>query len=335
MDASVKVILLVKSRPELYDVNHPDYGNKRHHTIVWKQLAGKMGVKVQHLKAKWNSLRNSYARTIRQEILNPNAPEKSWYLKSCMSFLKPHVAHKIKRSQYLEKIRNGELLDDDDSQNTDFNDIDESTNMDEEKDDEIIVNSPLHNNNEFEDEHIEIENQPIDYIESSSQALTTVHDFTINEDKTKDRSKKTKEHNLDNKNLTVQENRNLLKKKSTDKNITESVDKTPEISFNIRQDDDQELNKKVTLKPTKIKKIRSKNFDQILELLGRYCTEHMTTAYEVESDSLFFQSILSDFQKLSDKKKRKFKTRVLSELNDLLDETESENVPKNIISNCQ
>lgn len=324
MDTSIKVILLVKSKPELYDVHHPDYGNKRHHTFVWKELANKMCVKVQHLKAKWNSLRNSYARTIRPEILDPNAPEKNWYLKTQMDFLRPHVIHKIKRSKYLEKIRNGDLFEED-SQMIDLNDLDESHDIvaDDSNKTNFTINSPIQEDIQsncccvnFDIDHVDAENQPIDFLEGGSHGImTTVHDFTVQDENKQNQqtSPAVIDEQMIKKDIDSSDTQNFFKisEKSTsaitatanNNSIDKNVSANERSSSNLNKKNSNSSDKVSNCEKTEKLLEKSENHDDSLEV--NIDTEDNADNFDDIDDRYYYKKSKYKFKKMKKEKTKK------------------------------
>ncbi|XP_060866685.1 transcription factor Adf-1-like [Metopolophium dirhodum] len=85
------LVSLIEKRPSIYDFKHKDHSNRTVQDKLWEEISKEMDVSVSVCKSKWTSLRNSYARELR-EIKNKKSgsaasKKRKWYLFESMSFL--------------------------------------------------------------------------------------------------------------------------------------------------------------------------------------------------------------------------------------------------------
>ncbi|XP_058445870.1 transcription factor Adf-1-like [Malaya genurostris] len=84
----------VKLRPELYDKSLKAYRKPGATDNAWAEIANALGVKVENCKKRWKSLRDTFIKYFRQEILADSIPgmkRKKWIYYEHMSFLRSHV----------------------------------------------------------------------------------------------------------------------------------------------------------------------------------------------------------------------------------------------------
>ncbi|XP_055913033.1 uncharacterized protein LOC129946746 isoform X1 [Eupeodes corollae] len=87
-----KLISLIRDRPTIYGPR-PKRGKKKHQRILdelWKEVALQMNRSVRECKLKWTTLRNCYARLLREERLH-KVKKRHWHLRNEMSFLRGHI----------------------------------------------------------------------------------------------------------------------------------------------------------------------------------------------------------------------------------------------------
>ncbi|XP_045482098.1 uncharacterized protein LOC123686145 [Harmonia axyridis] len=90
----------VKLHPFLFDVNHPEYKNKRKKNEVWDAIAVVLSSNSNgvELKSKWKNLRDNYAKYLRWQkkprgqTANLLNRYKAWPWASHMEFLKPYIS---------------------------------------------------------------------------------------------------------------------------------------------------------------------------------------------------------------------------------------------------
>ncbi|XP_069678801.1 uncharacterized protein [Periplaneta americana] len=90
-----KLIVLVEQRPSIYNYTLRDHHNKNVIEQLWQEVANEIhGVTSAECKAKWNVLRSSYSRYLREVKKIRDLPsgsaaqnKKKWYLADSMSFL--------------------------------------------------------------------------------------------------------------------------------------------------------------------------------------------------------------------------------------------------------
>ncbi|XP_030746732.1 uncharacterized protein LOC115875416 isoform X2 [Sitophilus oryzae] len=93
---------------DLYNYHLKDHHNRELRDALWDEIALEMKAPVADCKTKWNSLRNSYARQLREIKNNPigaaSSKKKIWYLFDSMSFLKDFMSqHKKMRSSNYDE----------------------------------------------------------------------------------------------------------------------------------------------------------------------------------------------------------------------------------------
>ncbi|XP_058821884.1 transcription factor Adf-1-like [Topomyia yanbarensis] len=84
----------VKLRPALYDKSLKAYRKPGATDNAWAEIANALGVKVENCKKRWKSLRDTFIKYFRQEILADTIPglkRKKWVYYEHMSFLRSHV----------------------------------------------------------------------------------------------------------------------------------------------------------------------------------------------------------------------------------------------------
>ncbi|XP_067626223.1 uncharacterized protein [Eurosta solidaginis] len=86
-----KLIDLVKDRRPIYDSDDKLY--RQNVDDLWMQIAEEIGIEVNECKRKWLSLRNSYARYLRETRTSDlrGKKRKQWYMADAMSFVKDYV----------------------------------------------------------------------------------------------------------------------------------------------------------------------------------------------------------------------------------------------------
>ncbi|XP_073731218.1 uncharacterized protein [Misgurnus anguillicaudatus] len=88
----------VYNHPELYDKNHREYKNNDKREALWKELAEKMGISADDVKAKWKNLRDTYTRRKREdsECHNEQAAKKRkpWKYMKTLEFLADFIETK-------------------------------------------------------------------------------------------------------------------------------------------------------------------------------------------------------------------------------------------------
>ncbi|KAL5238996.1 hypothetical protein ACI65C_006406 [Semiaphis heraclei] len=85
------LVSLVEKRPSIYDFGDKDHSNRIVQDKLWEEISKEMDVDVSVCKSKWTSLRNSFARELR-ELKNKKSgsagsKKRKWYLFDSMSFL--------------------------------------------------------------------------------------------------------------------------------------------------------------------------------------------------------------------------------------------------------
>ncbi|XP_001867033.2 uncharacterized protein LOC6050421 [Culex quinquefasciatus] len=84
----------VKLHPVLYDKSMKAYRKPGATDSAWSEIAQAFGVKVEDCKKRWKSLRDTFIKYYRQEILAATMPgmkRKKWVYYELMSFLRSHV----------------------------------------------------------------------------------------------------------------------------------------------------------------------------------------------------------------------------------------------------
>ncbi|XP_029708440.1 uncharacterized protein LOC115254898 isoform X2 [Aedes albopictus] len=84
----------VKLHPVLYDKSLKAYRKPGATDNAWVDIADALGVRVEDCKKRWKSLRDTFIKYFRQEILAatiPNMKRKKWVYFEQMSFLRGHV----------------------------------------------------------------------------------------------------------------------------------------------------------------------------------------------------------------------------------------------------
>ncbi|XP_053696328.1 transcription factor Adf-1-like [Sabethes cyaneus] len=86
------LIQQVKLRPVLYDKSLKAYRKPGATDCAWLEIADALGVQVDNCKKRWKSLRDTFIKYFRQEILaTPGLKRKKWVYYEHMSFLRNHV----------------------------------------------------------------------------------------------------------------------------------------------------------------------------------------------------------------------------------------------------
>ncbi|CAI6357599.1 unnamed protein product [Macrosiphum euphorbiae] len=60
------LVSLVEIRPSIYDFGDKDHSNRIVQDKLWEEISKEMNVDVSVCKSKWTSLRNSFARELRE-----------------------------------------------------------------------------------------------------------------------------------------------------------------------------------------------------------------------------------------------------------------------------
>ncbi|KAL1493625.1 hypothetical protein ABEB36_009325 [Hypothenemus hampei] len=122
-----KLIILIEQRPAIYNFTIKDHHNREIIDKLWGEVAQETGAQVADCKTKWNSLRNSFTRYIREEKKTPSgsgvSKKKKWYLAGSMSFLKDFV------NQHRKQV--GNLTTNEDTENNQLPQQDEQIIVDE------------------------------------------------------------------------------------------------------------------------------------------------------------------------------------------------------------
>lgn len=85
----IQFILTVKSRPILYDNNHPHYKTKELKVEVWNEVAEETNLTVTECEQKWRNLRERYGRERKMRHSHNN--RKKWEYFDVLSFLDVHI----------------------------------------------------------------------------------------------------------------------------------------------------------------------------------------------------------------------------------------------------
>ncbi|XP_055548199.1 transcription factor Adf-1-like [Wyeomyia smithii] len=86
------LIQQVKLRPVLYDKSLKAYRKPGATDCAWAEIASALGVQVDNCKKRWKSLRDTFIKYFRQEILaTPGSKRKKWVYYEHMNFLRNHV----------------------------------------------------------------------------------------------------------------------------------------------------------------------------------------------------------------------------------------------------
>lgn len=100
------LINLVKSKRAIYDSTMMEHGSRNLLEKLWEEIAQEMNKSVAECKAKWASLRNSYARALRDgKARNSGTGRKrrKWYLADSMDFLYNFMnQHKLNSTNNVE-----------------------------------------------------------------------------------------------------------------------------------------------------------------------------------------------------------------------------------------
>ncbi|XP_078492356.1 uncharacterized protein LOC144747821 [Ciona intestinalis] len=93
-----KLIEEIRAKPDIYDVTSPKYSNRDFQDITWRKIAAEIGYDVNTCKKQWTTLRNTYARNLRENKVGPSGSgtsmKRRWYLADQMSFLQPFIKHR-------------------------------------------------------------------------------------------------------------------------------------------------------------------------------------------------------------------------------------------------
>ncbi|XP_076030648.1 uncharacterized protein LOC143018936 [Oratosquilla oratoria] len=89
-----KLIVLVEARPSIYNYTLKDHHNKDIINMFWDEIATEVGSTSEKCKAKWNSIRTSYSRFLRDEKQPSGSgasKKKKWYLAESLAFLRDYM----------------------------------------------------------------------------------------------------------------------------------------------------------------------------------------------------------------------------------------------------
>ncbi|XP_076069193.1 uncharacterized protein LOC143041239 [Oratosquilla oratoria] len=89
-----KLIVLVEARPSIYNYTLKDHHNKEIINMFWDEIATEVGSTSEKCKAKWNSIRTSYSRFLRDEKQPSGSgasKKKKWYLAESLAFLRDYM----------------------------------------------------------------------------------------------------------------------------------------------------------------------------------------------------------------------------------------------------
>lgn len=87
-----KLIALIRERPTIYGPK-PRKGKKKHQKVLdalWSEVAVEMNRPVNQCKLKWTTLRNCYARLLREER-SQKVKKRHWHLRNDMNFLRGFI----------------------------------------------------------------------------------------------------------------------------------------------------------------------------------------------------------------------------------------------------
>ncbi|XP_068085103.1 uncharacterized protein [Anabrus simplex] len=119
-----KLILLVGLRPAIFDYSMKEHRNQTITDMLWEEIANEMNASVAECKSKWNILRNSYARYLRESrksspSVSGICKRKKWYLADSMAFLQNFIGHHKKIGNFSsgldEDEQTGSLTPDEES----------------------------------------------------------------------------------------------------------------------------------------------------------------------------------------------------------------------------
>ncbi|KAB0797177.1 hypothetical protein PPYR_08171 [Photinus pyralis] len=85
----IQFILLVQSRPILYDKNHPQYKAKKVKAEVWNEVAKEINLTANECEQRWKSLRERYGRERKLRHVDQN--RKKWVYFDILNFLDGHI----------------------------------------------------------------------------------------------------------------------------------------------------------------------------------------------------------------------------------------------------
>ncbi|XP_017777076.1 PREDICTED: uncharacterized protein LOC108563043 [Nicrophorus vespilloides] len=86
-----KLIELVKAHPCLYDQSFPKFFDTEHKEHLWKQISREMGDSANACRARWNSLRENYRKSLKRRAVQPvSTKQKLYKYEAQISFLKKY-----------------------------------------------------------------------------------------------------------------------------------------------------------------------------------------------------------------------------------------------------
>ncbi|XP_055916630.1 uncharacterized protein LOC129949288 isoform X2 [Eupeodes corollae] len=89
-----KLLVLIENRPPIYNFKLKEHSDKCIIDKLWMEIAKEMKTTAE-CKTKYTTLRNSYARYLRENpppgVSAAKKRKKTWYLSAAMSFLKDHM----------------------------------------------------------------------------------------------------------------------------------------------------------------------------------------------------------------------------------------------------
>ncbi|XP_018563087.1 uncharacterized protein LOC108904871 [Anoplophora glabripennis] len=99
MSLTESLIECVKTRPILYDLNHPEYKNVRKKENVWNDIGRELNQNGDDLKKKWKNIKDCYQKYLR--TVNTKSGQvvkrsyKNWQWAQLMEFLRPQAESTI------------------------------------------------------------------------------------------------------------------------------------------------------------------------------------------------------------------------------------------------
>ncbi|XP_067208099.1 uncharacterized protein [Linepithema humile] len=91
-----------KRKPSVFDKTLKDYKNKELKLEIWKSIGKVLGCTGEQVEGRWIILRNTFTKKLREMKNQPSGSgckmAKMWIYFKQMSFLTPHIAHRMSRS---------------------------------------------------------------------------------------------------------------------------------------------------------------------------------------------------------------------------------------------
>lgn len=110
-----KLISLVAERPAIYDFSIKQHMDRNVINKFWEEISHELNCPALECRQKWTSLRNSFARSVREQHQPSGSgakKKKQWYLFNAMSFLMNFVTcHKPMSGNYESDVQEDDGVD--------------------------------------------------------------------------------------------------------------------------------------------------------------------------------------------------------------------------------